>query len=69
MEIFLLIPRGRDRDKEEEEGKKILEAMKEDFIAPERNLSPLSASYLCLKRGAIQLAYVEAAFISGLEEA
>lgn len=49
--------------------KKILEAMKEDFIAPERNLSPLSASYLCLKRGAIQLAYVEAAFISGLEEA
>lgn len=43
--------------------------MKEDFIAPERNLSPLSASYLCLKRGAIQLAYVEAAFISGLEEA
>lgn len=43
--------------------------MKEDFIAPERNLSPLSASYLCLKRGAIQLAYVEAAFISRLEEA
>lgn len=43
--------------------------MKEDFIAPERNLSPLSASYLCLKRRAIQLAYVEAAFISGLEEA
>lgn len=55
--------------KKNKKEKKILEAMKEDFIAPERNLSPLSASYLCLKRGAIQLAYVEAAFISGLEEA
>lgn len=39
------------------------EATQEDFIAAERNLSPLSGSYLCWKRSAIQLAYVEAAFI------
>lgn len=39
------------------------EATEEDFIAAERNLSPLSGSYLCWKRSAIQLAYVEAAFI------
>lgn len=74
-ENFLPIPRSRGWDrgdkeeKEKEEGGNIFEATKEDFIAPERNLSPLSASYLCSKRGAIQLAYVEAAFISRLEEA